>query len=95
MGGREGEREQRRRGGQPYFDHGRDWVDSAHVLDDALSEISNTQADGPVGVALQLDHLIGTKTKEARLDRHHSVPSEGLSSSLLPSATPYPVSSFL
>lgn len=35
-------------------------MDPAHVLDDALSEISHTQADGPVGIPLQLDHLIGT-----------------------------------
>lgn len=73
-------------------------MDSAHVLHDALGEVGHTQADGPVGVALQLDHLIGTKTKEARLDLHHSVPSEELSS-LIPSSFSYSsfssVSSFL
>lgn len=46
-----------------YLDHGGDWVDSAQVLDNALSQISNAQANGPVSVALQLDHLVGTETQ--------------------------------
>lgn len=44
--GREREREKGREregeGGQPYFDHGGDRVDSAHVLDDALGEVGHT-----------------------------------------------------
>lgn len=47
-----------------YLDHGGHWVDTAQVLHDALGEVGHAQTDGPVGVALQLDHLIGTDAKE-------------------------------
>lgn len=43
-----------------YLDHGGHGVDTAQVLHDALGEVGHAQTDGPVGVALQLDHLIGT-----------------------------------
>lgn len=45
-----------------HLDHGGDGVNSAQVLDDAFSQVSHTHANGPVSVALQLDHLIGTET---------------------------------
>lgn len=45
------------------LDHGGDGMDTAQILDNALGEVSNAQADGPVGVSLQPDHLIGTKYK--------------------------------
>lgn len=54
-------------------------MDSAHVLDDALGEVGHTQADGPVGVTLQPDHLIGTKDQnKTLLDLHHSASCERL-----------------
>lgn len=43
------------------LDHGGDGMDTAQILDNALGEVSNAQADGPVGVSLQPDHLIGTE----------------------------------
>lgn len=49
------------------LDHGGDRVHSAHVLDDALGQVCHAQADGPVGVALQLDHLVGTETQHSTL----------------------------
>lgn len=45
------------------LDHGGDGMDTAQILDNALGEVSHTQADGPVGVSLQPDHLVGTKIK--------------------------------
>lgn len=39
-------------------------MDTAQVLHDALGEIGHAQTDGPVSVALQLDHLVGTGAKE-------------------------------
>lgn len=46
------------------LDHGGDWVNAAHVFDDALRQVGHAQTDGPVGVALQLDHLVGTATRK-------------------------------
>ena len=46
-----------------YLDHGGHRVDAVHVLDDALGQVGHTQADGPVGVSLQLDHLVCTATQ--------------------------------
>lgn len=37
-------------------------MDSAQVLDDALGQVGHAEANSPVSVALQLDHLIGTET---------------------------------
>lgn len=37
-------------------------MDPVHVPDEALSEVSYTQANGPVSIALQRDHFIGTET---------------------------------
>lgn len=42
------------------LNHGRNRMNATHVLDDALSQVCHAQTDGPVGVALQLDDLIGT-----------------------------------
>lgn len=63
-------------------------MDSAHVLDDALGEVGHAQADGPVGVTLQPDHLVGAKKQNKNLLHiHHS--GEGLLlSSLLPPLPP-------
>lgn len=47
-----------------YLHHGGHRVDPVHVLHQALGDVGHAQADGPVGVALQLDHLIGTDAKE-------------------------------
>lgn len=47
------------------LDHGGDRVHSAHVLDNALSQVGHAQADGPVGVTLQLDHFIGAMTQHS------------------------------
>lgn len=35
-------------------------MDSAKVFQDGFHQVSHTHANGPVGVAFQLDHLIGT-----------------------------------
>lgn len=43
------------------LDHGGDGMDTAQILDNALGEVSHAQADGPVGVSLQPDHLVGTE----------------------------------
>lgn len=43
-----------------YLDHGRHWMNSAKVLHDRLQQVSHTQANGPVSVAFQLDHFVGT-----------------------------------
>lgn len=37
-------------------------MDSVHVLHEAFYEVTDAQADGPVGVTLQPDHLVGTET---------------------------------
>ena len=37
-------------------------MNPVHVLDEALDQVSHTESNGPVGVALQLDDLIGTAT---------------------------------
>lgn len=42
--------------------HGGNRVDSVHVLHEAFYEVADAQADGPVGVTLQPDHLVGTET---------------------------------
>lgn len=47
------------------LDHGGDRMDTAHVLDDALSQVCHAQTNGPVGVALQLDDLVGTETQSS------------------------------
>lgn len=49
------------------LDHGGDGMDTPHVLDDALSQVCHAQTDGPVGVTLQLDHLVGTETQSSTL----------------------------
>lgn len=45
-----------------YLHHGGNRVDSVHVLHEAFYEVTHAQADGPVGVTLQPDHLVGTET---------------------------------
>lgn len=37
-------------------------MDSVHVLHEAFDEVTYAQADCPVGVTLQADHLVGTET---------------------------------
>jgi len=49
------------------LDHCGDGMDTAHVLDDALGQVGHTQADGPVGVTLQLDHLVSAATRSGTL----------------------------
>lgn len=56
------------------LDHGGDGMDAAHVLDDALSQVGHTEADGPVSVALQLDHLVGTGNKATHAQHLYSNP---------------------
>lgn len=48
-----------------YLDHGGDRMDPTHVLDDALRQVRHAQTDGPVGVAFQLDHLVGAATQSS------------------------------
>lgn len=43
-------------------------MDAAHVLDDALGEVGDTKTDGPVGVALKPDHLVGTEEQKTTLE---------------------------
>lgn len=70
----------------PYLDHGGHWVDTAQVLHDALSEVGHAQTDGPVGVALQLDHLVGTGAIEkAWLSTHGIEPQQSRATALPPS----------
>lgn len=58
-----------------YLDHGGHRVNTAQVLHDALCEVGHAQTDGPVGVAFQLDHLIGTGVKETTcLSAHRMQP---------------------
>lgn len=45
-----------------YLHHGGNGMDSVHVLHEAFYEVTYAQTDGPVGVTLQSDHLIGTET---------------------------------
>ena len=43
-----------------YLDQGGYRVDFMEILQDALNQVSDGQADSPGGVTLQLDDLIGT-----------------------------------
>lgn len=48
-------------GSSTHLHHGGHRVDSVHVLHQAFYEVTYAQADGPVGVTLQSDHLVGTE----------------------------------
>lgn len=37
-------------------------MDPVHVLYEALRDVGHAQADGPVGVTLQSDHLVRAET---------------------------------
>lgn len=38
-------------------------MDPVHALHQALGDVGHAQADGPVGVTLQSDHLVRTETQ--------------------------------
>lgn len=61
----------------PHLDHGGDRMDSAQVLHQALSQISDAHSNGPVSVTLQLNHLIGTVTTHTHT--HNNVNKHGYS----------------
>lgn len=44
-----------------YLHHGGNWVNPVHVPYETLCQVGHTQADGPVGVTLQLDHIVSTE----------------------------------
>ena len=45
-----------------YLHHDGDRMNPVHVPHEALCQVSYTQTDGPVSVALQSDHFISTGT---------------------------------
>lgn len=51
-----------------YLHHGGNRMNPVHVPDDALCQVSYTQTDGPVGVTLQFDHLVGTERHKTQLE---------------------------
>ena len=63
-------------------------MDAAHVLDDALGEVRDAQADGPVGVSLQTDHLVGTEEQRAEVRHAGSDPEQRLETLGLSLTTP-------
>lgn len=44
-----------------YLHHGGDGMNPVHVPYETLCQVGYAETDGPVGVAFQFDHLIGTK----------------------------------
>ena len=59
-----------------------------HVLLDALHQVSNGHTDGPGGVALQLDHLVGTEEQRAEVRHAGSDPQQRLETLGLSLTTP-------
>lgn len=51
-----------------YLHHGGHRVDPVHVFHQALCDVGYAQADGPVGVTLQSDHLVRTETQHRNTD---------------------------
>ena len=48
--------------------HGRHGVNPGEVFQHGLDEVSHAQADGPVGVAFELDDFIGTRNQSEERD---------------------------
>lgn len=51
-----------------HLHHGRHGVNPGEVFQHGLDEVSHAQADGPVGVAFELDDFIGTRNQSEERD---------------------------
>lgn len=55
-----------------HLHHGGNGMNPVHVPHEALCQVSYTQTDGPVGVTLQFDHLVGTERREIQLQMQNT-----------------------
>lgn len=56
-----------------HLHHGGNRMNPVHVPHEALCQVSYTQTDGPVGVTLQFDHLVGTERHKTHITTLNSV----------------------